>query len=539
MRVNKVVVILTIMVMLSPALSVLGVNHEFPEETTYTPSSVFNASVGVEVGDLIYWDLDQLTLPDSLSPLEDFPDLAGNQIYMKITDIYNTEVAPGVDDNIIYFSLGFKFLNDLAFTAGSPPLETEMIIPAGAVTPSIGLSAVAHMNGTYGDGPIVVILNDAWNDHEIMFEYMGFTVNNDVDTFDIEAINGTGSWTASWRKSDGICTSLLIDNIFWEGLNFTGAAIELSFNSIENNPLPVTIGDNIEFTLDTIQADVTGSGDLWAGINETELNENIAEYEALEGITVEKLVVEYIHGTFYGCGVYVYNTNTETLEKIPDFIIIWNGFQFTYQIAEPSQFSSLSEDLMFFGGIFAPWITPDWDIYAGQAELYNTFIGVYMADIIQLMGIEPEESVYHSIAGSFELETKKGFYYFYEAVEWDIEENLSYSSIITIMNPNALYVEGMTQHVEQQGYISYTENGICASLHIKADVESEYYDTANATAEGTGTLSIGLEVKLRNVDYDPPELIRGGILPGFTWMAAFPALLGIGIVSIYIRKRKR
>jgi hypothetical protein len=539
MRVNKVVVLLTIMVMLSPALSVLGVSQELPEETTFTPSSVFNASVGVEVGDLIYWDLDQLTLPESLSPSEDFPDLAGNQIYMKITDIFEDEVAPGVDDKIIFFSLGFKFLSDLAFTAGSPPLETEMIIPAGAVTPSVGIYAVPHMNQTYGFGPLVVILNDAWNDHETLFEYMGYTVTNGVDDFEIEAINGTGTWTATWRKSDGICTNMLIDDIWWQGLNFTGATIELSFNSLENNPLPITIGDNIELTMDTIQADVTGSGVLWDSINETELNEEIAEYEDLEGKTIEKLVVEYIHGTFYGCGVYVYNTNTETLEKIPDFIIIWNGFQFTYQIAEPFQFNDLTEDIIFFGGVFAPWITPDWDIYAGQAELFNTFIGTYLTDIIQLMGIEADEAVYHSIAGSFELETKKGFYYFYEAVEWDIEENLSYSSIITIMNPNELYVEGMTQHVEQQGYISYTEEGICASMHIKVESETEYYDTSNATAEGTGTISFSVEVKLRNVDYDPPELIRGGILPGFTWMAAFPALLGIGVVSIYIRRRKR
>ncbi|NHJ49982.1 MAG: hypothetical protein FK733_19475 [Asgard group archaeon] len=536
MRVNKLVVLLTIMVMLTPALSVLGVENNFQDQTSVTPSSVFNAPVGVEAGDLIYWTINQLDMPDAAG-ITDFPDFSGNQLYMKIQDVFNYEVAPGVDDNIIYFALGMKFISDFGFTVGTSPLETEFIIPAGSVTPSVGLYAVPHMNGTYGYGPIMVVLNQAWNDHEALFEDMLFTVNNDVDDFEVTATNGTGTISGTWRKSDGVLTHLLMDDIWWMGLNFTGGTVELTYDSMENNPLPVTVGDNIEFTLDTMQVDVSGSGDLWDGVNETILNEEIGEIEALQGLTVEKLVVEHVYGTFYGCGVYVYDTNTEQLVKIPDLVVIFQGFQGCYQIAEPMQFPT-GPDYTFIGGIMAPWITPDWGIYGGQAQLYNTFMGVYLADIVQLIGYNPEDMVVHSAAGGFELETKKGFYYFYESMQFEIEENLTYSTIITIMGLNDIYEEGFKQSLAQEGYISYTETGICASLHVKAEVDMEYYDALNATADGTGTMRYEIEVKIRNVDYDPPELIKGGIIPGFTWMAAFPALLGIAVIGVIIRKRK-
>jgi hypothetical protein len=456
---------------------------------------------------------------------------------MKILDVHNMEVDPGVFDNLIYFAIGMKFLNDLSFTVGSPPLETEMIIPAGAVTPSAGLYALPHMNGTYGYGPIVVILNEAWSAHEDLFDYMNFTVTNGATEFEITATNGTGTLSGTWRKSDGICTHLLIDDIFWLGMNFTGGVVELSFASLENNPLPVTVGDNIELTMDTMSVDVSGSGDLWDDINQTALNEEISEIEDLQGMTVEKLVVEYVYGTFYGCGVYMYNSENEQLEKIPDLVVIFNGFQGCYQIVEPYQFPS-GPDYTFMGGMLSPWITPDWDIYAGHAELYNTFIGTYIADIIQLMGYDEQNMVFHSVSGGFELSTKKGFYYFYESMQFDIEENLTYSTIITIMGLDQLYEEGYRQTVQEEGYISYTESGICASMHLKVDMDMEYYNTLNATTEGTGTMNVGIEVKLRNVDYDPPELIKGGIIPGFTWMIAFPALLGIAAIGIVIRRKK-
>lgn len=537
MRVNKLIILLIIMVMLSPALSILGVDNNFSEKTTLTPSDVFNASVGVEAGDLIYWDLDQLVLPDQVSPPAEFPDLAGNQIYMKILDVFNTEIAPGIDDNILYFAVGMKFLNDLAFTVGSPPLETEFIIPAGSVTPSVGLSAQPHINNTGGFGPLVIILNEAWNEHEILFEAIGMTVTNGVDTFEVEATNGTGTISGTWQKSDGICTHLLFDNIWWYGLNFLGGTVEISFSSKENNPLPVTVGDNIELILDTAQADITGSGPIWEGLNQTQIDEGIAEYEALEGIIVEKAVVEYVFGTFYGCGVYAYNMVTEALEKVPNLVVVYNGFQGCIQISQPNQFPS-GPDYTFIGGILAPWITPDWDIYEGHAMLYNTFIGTYLVDIIQLMGIEVDEAVYHSIAGSFELEQKKDYYYFHESIQTDYEENLSYTSIISIMNPMQLYEEGMHLQVDEEAYICYTETGVAASFHIKADVDLEYYDTENATAEDIGTINANIEIKIRNTDYNPPELIRGGILPGFNWFAVIPALFIVATVSVIIRKRK-
>jgi hypothetical protein len=72
---------------------------------------------------------------------------------------------------------------------------------------------------------------------------------------------------------------------------------------------------------------------------------------------------------------------------------------------------------------------------------------------------------------------------------------------------------------------------------VRADVEFESYYTGNSSS--TGTLEVHVDFKMRNPLYNPPELIQGGIFPGYTWIVAIPALFGITIVGVVYRKKKK
>ncbi len=523
--------------MLSPVLAVVGSTVD--TTTIVFNSEDFDSDVGIEAGDTLYYTIDQLTLPaDMTIPDVTLPDFAGSTLYVKVMEVEEEfEFTLGVVGTKIYYALGIIFNEDKVFTIGAGLTATDIIIPEGAGTPSFEISGIPHWNGTYGSAPSLFFINDDYADHTTLLSAMGFTVVETASNFHAEQTNETtgGTIAGDWRKSDGICTHLIIDNIAFDGADFTDITIEVTLDKVEKRPLPISAGDNIEFTADMIEASI--SGDM---INETTIstiNEQIDLIKtAYEDKVLIKMVVTDVEGVFYMCDVYFYDNWTDTLVK-QEYPTVFNGFMgsiFDHDPFFPSIIASPGKVMSYnLFPYFGPFVTPDWDIYESQMKLYDALLSDYVADILGLIS-PPTSLTFHAINGNMELVNKRDFYYFHEIINIQIEEEM-YTSSPPIV-PEMVYDAGGIYSLQEEGYVCYHESGIGAVIRLKADFSVEVYDPSSYY--DTGILNVNVDVKLRNHVYDPPEIIGGGILPGFNWIIAIPTLLGLAAIGLIVRRRK-
>jgi len=538
---NKAIILLSMLIILSPVLSAIGtVNNDSP---VITPRD-FDSDVGVIDGDVLYYDITDFSLSDEFTiPNVTLPNFAGNTLFVKVMyveeDVY---FDVDIDGTVIYYALGLIFEEDEIFTIGEGALATNIIIPEGAATPSIILDGVPQFNGSYG-APTQFFLNDDWVEHTAYLTAMGFTVTQNADTLLATQTDGTGELTAEWRKSDGVMTNYLIDNVDLPFVNYTGITIELQLNSKENNPLPVTSGDNIEFKFDLLDLSVTGTGDLYSSINQTEMNSIISTVESLEGKTYMKVVVNEVKGCFYLADTYIYNMETEVLELSLE-PTVFNAFMGSMVIDDPPYFGAPSPATTIMSYSYqegiAPWITPDWRIYEGQMKLYDTLYSVYFNEIIEFIDVDPDLMLFNTIGGNLELLNKRDFYFFREAVTIDIEGNEDYTETTSIIEPyvpQMAYDAGMQITAEEEGYICYDSTGVGAVIRVKADVTVLFYDTVTISGLQTGSLTISIDIKLVNPELSAPEILGNNFIPGYTWLVAIPAIFAVAAISIYRRKR--
>ncbi|MBN1328218.1 MAG: hypothetical protein JXA54_01980 [Candidatus Heimdallarchaeota archaeon] len=550
MRVKQLSIIFMVMIMLSPTLSVIGFTQ--PINPAFTPQTIFEGELGIEAGQTLYYDIVQLNHEYFSSSSFSVPNLASNTLYVKIMSIYNVYFGDSDYGDIVNYGLGFMFEEDTIFSIGEGLLATNIIVPATAATPSVGLYGIPHFNLTYGPFPMLFALNDAWSIHAQIFTLMGLTVTNTVESLTAIYASGDSKLEFAYRKSDGICTHLLLEEVNLWGLNFTDGAFEINFNRVAMRELPMNIADNIAYTVDTFNLELSGSGELYSEINQTIVTSVIDQFEALEGVTIFKVVVEDIIGVYYLCSYYYYDMDDEILYKSLNKVV-FNGFAGCYQSSPPPYYISspilasksntpifdgfeLKESYTFIGGL-AHWITPDWDIYDGQMLLYNTLMSVYIDDLLDLISPNTEEYTYNTFGGNFELIEKKGFYYFYEAFEYDMVENLDYSTLITI-GLNNVYDEELNIRISEEGYICYNGDGTAAAVKIKGAYTYAYSNISPASDDDTGSIRVNFNIKLRNHEYDPPEIVKDGLLPGFNWFLAIPALLSIVAISLVIRRKR-
>ncbi len=515
--------------MLAPIVAVSGYTDNAPY-VAVRPDAI-DSDVGVLAGDTLKWNIDQLTIPGAAPDNVTLPDFAGNQIYMKILHVDDSYILPEGTGTYVTFAVGLLFLQTETITLyeGFGVLEQNIVIPAGAATPSMTLAANPSFNDS-DYSPTVFFVNDDWAAHETFFTNMGMTVTNGATNFEVEFINGTGTVAGTWRKSDGVLTHLLFDDIYMGDMDMTGYTIELTLASKEYKPLAVTVGQILDLKGDVMDFEVTGSGDLYNELNQTIIAEYQDEIALMEDQVLMRFVIEEVEGCYAKGKGYSWDMATHTLLGGTDDVV-FNGFFGSVQNSEPPL---LDMGDSFIGGYWAPAITPDWDIYAGQMMLADYGISTYINDYLLATAPPVEDLTINNVAGSFELTTKRAFKFFQFGMTGDVNINMTgaFGPI-----PPAVYEAGEHIIAEVEGYAGFHETGIAASIRLTGLVSVELYAPGTVTAP-TGTITVEFDFKVVNPNYNPPDPIGRGFIPGFTWAIAIPALIGVAAFALFARKRK-
>jgi hypothetical protein len=533
LRLNKIVVFAAMMLMLSPLLTVIGTNNT--ADPVYTPNT-FGDDVGVTAGITIKYNINELAFP--AIPNVTISDLVGNQLYVKVMSVEDYDFGAGVIGKYINYAMGLMFLSDETITIGEGFTALDLVIPTGAATPAITVGGVPHFNGTIPT--TFFFLDDGWTIHELALESVGFTVNSGGTDFVATLDTGIGHVALSYRKSDGILNHLHIENVTLMGMNFTGMTFDITFNSMVTNALSLTVGQEIELVTDIAHLAIEGTGDIYSMLNQSAIASITDEVASMEGQTLLKYVITDIEGLYYTADMYSYDFTTESLVKAPE-TYLFAGFLGGFQAEQPP----LWESGMIFTDFYAPAITADYDIYTGYAVLLDTIVGVYLEDILDIIPMTSTtgglDYTINTLDGSFGIDQKKGYFFITQALDVNIDLSTALSLPLPdgFLNPQVDPTIDINAVLAEEAWIAYAEDGILAGMRIKADIDATITsDFATISGMPTGTISIDFDFKVTNPNYNPPDPIKGGIFPGFTWLVSIPALLGVAAVGLIIRRRK-
>jgi len=530
LRLNKIVVFAAMMLILTPLLTVIGTNNTI--DPVITPNG-FGDDVGVTAGMTIKYDINELAFPSI--PNVTISDLAGNQLYVKVMSVEDHDFGSGVIGNWINYGMGLIFLTDETITIGEGFTALDLVIPTGAATPAIVTSGIPHFNVSY---PFAFFfLDNDWTFHELALESVGFTVNSGGTDFIATFGSGPGSMSMTYRKSDGILTALHIEDIVIMGMDYTDMTFDLSFASVETKGLDITVGQEIALVADIAHLAVEGTGDIYSMLNTSMIDSYTDEVASMEGQTLLKYIITDVEGLYYTADVYSYDFTTESLVKATNEYMFM-GFLGGYQIEEPP----LWDTGMNFTNFYAPAITADYDIYGGYMVLFDTIVSIYLEDILSIIPTETTglDFTINTIDGQFGVEEKRGYFFLKESldVNVDLSTVLALPALEGFLNPQVDPTIDINVILHQEGWIAYSESGVLAGIRVKADVDVTITsDYATITGMPTGTVSIDFDFKIVNPDYNPPDPIKGGIFPGYTWLVAIPALLAVAAIGL-IKRRK-
>ncbi|NHK32355.1 MAG: hypothetical protein FK730_13460 [Asgard group archaeon] len=536
MKSNKLIVFVAILLFATPLFAIKGTTNNNNDSIVYSPTD-FGDSVSVVAGTTIKYTINALTLP----PIEGVTigDLTGNEIYIKVTAVQDGFAYDEATGPIIYYDAGLIFTNDVSFTIGEGFTAIDLLIPTGSATPAIGLRGAPHFNLTMYDEPCFFILDNGWALNKLILEnFLGFDVLvDDTTELSVKFDNGTSSYAEmTWRKSDGVLTYLHIEDvILMDMLDFRDTEVEITYKEDQVKGLDLTIGDEILLNTEISYLNIDGTGEMYSMLNQTDIAEIESSFAEMEEQTMMKFEILDIEGLYYTANVYMYDLETQSL--VLTGTSLFCGFLGGIQAVGPRP--------LYEGGVttnvdvVAPVITTDYDIYTGYMILMDTIVGIYIDDLLAVItDLSSAGITMNSIDGDFEILEKKGYFFMKETMDVDMD----FEGALTIL-PDQLTLNvdpsiGIHAIIAEEAWVAYSENGYLAGMRMIMDVDVEITtDYVTITGLPTGTISLDLDFKLVNPDFNPPDPIGGGIIPGFTWLISIPAILSIAAVGLIRRKK--
>ncbi|NHJ48812.1 MAG: hypothetical protein FK733_13595 [Asgard group archaeon] len=531
MRLNKVIVVTAILLTLAPLVALQGYSDNSPD-MVYTPQD-FGDNVSVLPGTTLKYTINTLTYPavDNLT----IGDLTGNQIYVKVTDVEeNYDYGTGLIGDFVWFDVGLLFTQDVAITIGEGFTAIDIVIPTGAATPAIGLGGAPHFNTSMVINPAFFVMDDGWATHTTILTALGFSIDvDDATELAVTYTNNTGSFASmAWRKSDGVLQNLIINNINFFGANLMGVEIDISLADSYVNGITLTPGEEILLNSEISHLDITGTGDVFSLLNQSDIDNIESTVGSMQDQTLMKFVINEVEGLYYTADVYGYDMSTQSLvnQGEAEFCAFFGGIQL---VGPPPLYDT--QDYIDF---VAPVITADYDIYTGYMVLMDTIVGIYIDDILAAL---PDLTSYgitvNTIDGDFDVLTKRDYFFMQESINADI----SYEGAITVvpgLSVNVVPTFTVDALVSQEAWVAYSDTGYIAGMRMILDIDVTIgSEIESITGMPAGTISVDFDFKVVNPNFNPPDPIGGGIIPGYTWLISIPAIFTIAVISA--RKRRK
>ncbi|MEA2070152.1 MAG: hypothetical protein U9O98_02585 [Asgard group archaeon] len=551
MRSKNFIIFLIIGLLLTPIISFAGKTPITTETNLKTPDS----DMGVIPGETYYYWIDHLTIPENQLPENiSISDLSNNKLYVKVANIKELS-AEGTDVKRVDYLSGLILENEITVDIGEGIEAISMVLPVGSATPATMLSGTPFFNVSglpmelgylY---PEIYFINLDFTDHETYFQNMGFDVTSTSEYLNVQKTGVSSEITMEWQKSTGRLTYLRIENDDFWGYNYTEGLLELTYHSMEFNDLGLNVGDEILMHADTANLDIDGSGDMYT-LMESYITEPEETISNMEGNDLIKYTINDVDGICYNATPYLYDTTTQSLVKYSSLYMI-GFYSLGTTIFEMSPMSTFTME-PFFGHsqeitqtyntlflllMMKPAITPDWDIYAGQMLLFDTILNTYVDDLLDLIE-ESSQIGLDTIGGSLTLGEDDGYRFIQEEINLEMTTDLS----ALIYDEASRLETSITADISlnSRSWISYSSTGILSGMRTINDIDIEASSSVaqQSTEIPTGIVNMDLEMKLMNPEYDSPDAFEGsGIIPGFTWLIAIPAIFFVSTIYIIYRKK--
>jgi hypothetical protein len=318
-------------------------------------------------------------------------------------------------------------------------------------------------------------------------------------------------------------------------MDFRDTEIELTFKESYVNGLDLAIGDEILLNTEISYLNIDGTGEMYSMLNQTDIANIESSVAEMEEQTLLKYEILDIEGLYYTAEVFMYDLETQSLVTMGTSLFC--GFLGHIQAVGPPP--------LYVGGvtelvpIAAPVITTDFDIYTGYMVLLDTLVGVYIDDLLAVItDLSSAGITMNTIDGDFEIIEKRGYFFLKETMNLDLDFEGTITILPDQLNLNVDPTLGIHAIIAEEAWFAYSDNGYLAGMRMIMDVDVEITtDLVTLTGVPTGTISLDLDFKLVNPDYNPPDPIGGGIIPGFTWLISIPAILSIAAVGLIRRKK--
>lgn len=572
-------------------MQVIFVALVFVLSTAVSVHSVQSTSLdNIKAGDTVYYKVSKYSLPltDLLAGQNTGIDLS--QVQLDLTGSFiGVKVMQTFPARGLYFLNSFVILGkqiSIPFPAGTDPSITSIFGNSLTIPAGVGLSL-----GTTIPGSNLVTFLQSGNDGGIPVYIEPSNTANFKTYLDAAASQISGASLVTTDSTDTFqvvfqaqSTALSIDaTLVWAKtganagffqsfevsgkiLNSQNAYVNYDFafalDHIAYNPLPTEIVNQQSQTLSVegVNFDLSWTGGYFDAamqqdFNQTAYNQLQSDLSALKGQDVLRYLITDVAGMYYQTEIDAKSSATAGFSTV---LNSWyNGFTGSPTVYDKTctpdclPYDASTNPLPGLIPFLAPALTPDWNVWQANIATINALMNIvvktYTSASVSNQLIQSGLSI-DSLSFLSQLREQSNFKYFYDQLNAKASFDASKANA---QNLPTGYTgnEKATFDMSGNSWTSYSDTGLIAGFGLQYNVSLGLTDIPfNSTYTGSGTLNLGIYLKLKNNAFSTlpagtsasavkDTLVVSNInsSPGFE---IIPLLVAIVIIPVISKKRR-